>query len=104
MESGDENEDIAQTKAAGKQAGKNGQPPQKMAKLSQADLYKPPTNEELNSLKETKNLFHSSLFRMQVRFRFLLLVVIDLVSNYAICKKSVHSCAFLLTYENRNFF
>lgn len=29
-------------------------------------LYKPPSNEELNQLKETENLFHSSLFRMQV--------------------------------------
>nr|XP_033814077.1 nucleolar protein 6 [Geotrypetes seraphini] len=35
-------------------------------KLSRAELYKPPTNEELNQLKETENLFHSSLLRMQI--------------------------------------
>ena len=29
-------------------------------------LYKPPTVEEINHLKETENLFHSNLFRMQV--------------------------------------
>lgn len=42
------------------------EPPAKQAKLSRADLYKPPTNEELNQLKETENLFHSTLFRMQI--------------------------------------
>lgn len=35
-------------------------------KLSRAELYKPPTNEELNQLKETEDLFHSSLLRLQV--------------------------------------
>ncbi|KYO18444.1 nucleolar protein 6 [Alligator mississippiensis] len=35
-------------------------------KLSRADLYKPPTNEELSQLKETENLFHSSLLRLQI--------------------------------------
>ncbi|XP_064421100.1 nucleolar protein 6 isoform X2 [Latimeria chalumnae] len=34
--------------------------------LSKKDLYKPPTNEELNQLKETENLFHSSLLRLQI--------------------------------------
>mgnify|MGYP002716448093 CR=1 FL=1 len=29
-------------------------------------LYKPPTAEELNHLKETQNLFHSNLFRLQI--------------------------------------
>uniref|UniRef100_K7G936 Nucleolar protein 6 n=1 Tax=Pelodiscus sinensis TaxID=13735 RepID=K7G936_PELSI len=38
----------------------------KPVKLSRADLYKPPTNEELNQLKETENLFHSSLLRLQI--------------------------------------
>ncbi|XP_033928968.1 nucleolar protein 6 [Melopsittacus undulatus] len=36
------------------------------AKLSRAELYKPPTNEELNRLKETEDLFHSSLLRLQI--------------------------------------
>ncbi|KAM8802879.1 nucleolar protein 6 [Rhynchonycteris naso] len=35
-------------------------------KLSQAELYKEPTSEELNRLRETENLFHSSLLRLQV--------------------------------------
>lgn len=41
-------------------------PPEKKAKISKKELYRPPTNEELNQLKETENLFHSSLFRLQV--------------------------------------
>lgn len=36
-------------------------------KLSRNDLYRPPTAEELNQLKETENLFHCSLLKMQVR-------------------------------------
>ena len=43
------------------------EPSVKRMKLSKAELYKPPTNEELNQLKETENLFHSTLFRMQVQ-------------------------------------
>ncbi|XP_048448402.1 nucleolar protein 6-like [Rhincodon typus] len=35
-------------------------------KLSKRELYKTPTNEELSQLKETENLFHSALLRMQV--------------------------------------
>lgn len=35
-------------------------------KLSQAELYKEPTSEELNRLRETESLFHSSLLRLQV--------------------------------------
>ncbi|KAM4808387.1 nucleolar protein 6 [Rhinophrynus dorsalis] len=35
-------------------------------KLSKSELYKPPTNEELNRLKETEQLFHSNLLRMQI--------------------------------------
>uniref|UniRef100_A0A8C3XAI9 Nucleolar protein 6 n=1 Tax=Catagonus wagneri TaxID=51154 RepID=A0A8C3XAI9_9CETA len=35
-------------------------------KLSRAELYKEPTNEELNRLRETESLFHSSLLRLQV--------------------------------------
>uniref|UniRef100_A0A452SLY1 Nucleolar protein 6 n=1 Tax=Ursus americanus TaxID=9643 RepID=A0A452SLY1_URSAM len=36
------------------------------AKLSRAELYKEPTSEELNRLRETESLFHSSLLRLQV--------------------------------------
>lgn len=35
-------------------------------KLSPAELYKEPTNEELNRLRETESLFHSGLLRLQV--------------------------------------
>ncbi|KAM6170327.1 nucleolar protein 6 isoform 2-T2 [Rhynchocyon petersi] len=38
----------------------------KPVKLSRTELYKEPTNEELNRLRETENLFHSSLLRLQV--------------------------------------
>ena len=30
------------------------------------DLLKPPTSQELNALRETENLFHSNLFKLQV--------------------------------------
>ena len=49
-EGGEEEEDTGQTPA----------------KLRRKDLYKPPTNDELNQLRETESLFHSSLFRLQV--------------------------------------
>lgn len=39
--------------------------PKKRKKLER-DLYKPPTVEELNQLRETENLFHSNLFRLQI--------------------------------------
>ncbi|KAM4576086.1 nucleolar protein 6 [Odontesthes bonariensis] len=35
-------------------------------KLSRNDLYRPPTAEELNQLKETESLFHCSLLKMQM--------------------------------------
>lgn len=38
-------------------------------KLSRSDLYRPPTAEELNQLKEAESLFHCSLLKMQVRHR-----------------------------------
>uniref|UniRef100_A0A8D2MV52 Nucleolar protein 6 n=1 Tax=Zonotrichia albicollis TaxID=44394 RepID=A0A8D2MV52_ZONAL len=34
--------------------------------LSRAELYRPPTSEELTQLKETEDLFHSSLLRLQI--------------------------------------
>lgn len=37
-------------------------------KLSRGDLYKPPTADELNQLKEAESLFHCSLLKMQVRW------------------------------------
>lgn len=36
-------------------------------KMSRSDLYRPPTAEELNQLKEAESLFHCSLLKMQVR-------------------------------------
>ncbi|XP_077497145.1 nucleolar protein 6 Mat89Ba [Amblyomma americanum] len=35
-------------------------------KLKKSDLYKPPTAEELNNLKEVETLFHSNLFGLQL--------------------------------------
>ncbi|KAM6289835.1 nucleolar protein 6 [Aegotheles albertisi] len=44
-------------------AGPEGPAP---AKLSRAELYRPPTSQELSQLKETEDLFHSSLLRLQI--------------------------------------
>ncbi|XP_058720347.1 nucleolar protein 6 isoform X2 [Poecile atricapillus] len=49
----------------GKRAAPTAAAPQP-AKLSRAELYKPPTSEELTQLKETEDLFHSSLLRLQI--------------------------------------
>lgn len=38
----------------------------KKRKTSQNDLLKPPTVKELNRLRETQNLFHSNIFRLQI--------------------------------------
>lgn len=63
VDSNDESRNAHQTMASPRS---NNEPPFKQAKLTRAELYKPPTNEELNQLKETENLFHSTLFRMQI--------------------------------------
>ena len=63
VDSNDESRNAHQTMASPRSSN---EPPFKQAKLTRAELYKPPTNEELNQLKETENLFHSTLFRMQV--------------------------------------
>ncbi|XP_033607618.1 nucleolar protein 6 isoform X3 [Cryptotermes secundus] len=39
----------------------------KKVKPVDAGLYKPPTVKELNQLRETENLFHSNLFRLQIQ-------------------------------------
>jgi len=38
----------------------------KKKKKFENNLYKQPTTEELNQLRETENLFHSNLFRLQI--------------------------------------
>lgn len=48
-------------------AGGGGEAAYHPIKLSRSDLYKPPTAEELNQLKEAESLFHCSLLKMQVR-------------------------------------
>ena len=60
----DDDDDSANTNAGDERFG--GAPPKKKAKLSKTGLYKPPTSDEINQLKETENLFQSSLLRMQV--------------------------------------
>ncbi|KAK0686837.1 NOL6 protein, partial [Pygoscelis papua] len=51
---------------SGKKAAPAGAGALKPAKLSRTELYKPPTSEELSQLKETEDLFHSSLLRLQI--------------------------------------
>ncbi|XP_071450181.1 nucleolar protein 6 [Hetaerina americana] len=48
----------------------NNDTPKKKKKLPKKDMLKPPTNEELNQLRETENLFHSNLFRLQIEEMF----------------------------------
>uniref|UniRef100_A0A8C3SKV5 Nucleolar protein 6 n=1 Tax=Chelydra serpentina TaxID=8475 RepID=A0A8C3SKV5_CHESE len=67
MEAEEENQDLPKKgKAQGRKRASAPDGVVKPVKLSRADLYKPPTNEELNQLKETENLFHSSLLRLQI--------------------------------------
>ncbi|XP_013102162.2 nucleolar protein 6 [Stomoxys calcitrans] len=61
------------------------EPPQaKKTKLSTAaaEKVKPPTLEEINELKETRNLFHSNLFRLQIKEMLGEVKVKEKVSNY----------------------
>ena len=44
--------------------------PEKAKGKSKANLLKPATTQELNALRETENLFHSNLFKLQVRYIF----------------------------------
>ncbi|XP_054735625.1 nucleolar protein 6 [Anastrepha obliqua] len=46
------------------------------------EKVKPPTLEEINELKETRNLFHSNLFRLQVKEMLAELKVKDKYTNY----------------------
>ncbi|XP_067386974.1 nucleolar protein 6 isoform X2 [Emydura macquarii macquarii] len=67
MEAEEENQDLPKKgKLQGRKRASASDGIVKPVKISRADLYKPPTNEELNQLKETENLFHSSLLRLQV--------------------------------------
>ncbi|XP_037758365.1 nucleolar protein 6 isoform X1 [Chelonia mydas] len=67
METEEENQDLPKKgKAQGRKRASAAEGVVKQVKLSRADLYKLPTNEELNQLKETENLFHSSLLRLQI--------------------------------------
>uniref|UniRef100_A0A8D2LLI4 Nucleolar protein 6 n=1 Tax=Varanus komodoensis TaxID=61221 RepID=A0A8D2LLI4_VARKO len=60
----------ASTEEEGKRRGRKRPPASagvlQPVKLCKAELYKPPTNEELSRLKETENLFHSNLLRLQI--------------------------------------
>lgn len=51
----------------------------KRQKTTKENLYKPPTNDELSQLKETENLYHSSLFRMQVRLTLIKHFVYEII-------------------------
>uniref|UniRef100_A0A670Z235 Nucleolar protein 6 n=1 Tax=Pseudonaja textilis TaxID=8673 RepID=A0A670Z235_PSETE len=53
-------------KAKGKKRAASPEGLLKPVKLGKGELYKVPTNEELSHLKETENLFHSNLLRLQI--------------------------------------
>lgn len=49
---------------------------ERSSKVSKQNLYKPPTNEELNTLKESEKVFQSSLFRLQVSFSYKMMAIV----------------------------
>lgn len=66
-ESSHEEEDEAPVKAKRMKHGEDGgEIVYHRVKMSRSDLYRPPTAEELNQLKEAESLFHCSLLKMQV--------------------------------------
>ncbi|EEC15910.1 nucleolar RNA-associated protein, putative [Ixodes scapularis] len=73
-----EPEPEAPKRALGDQASTQ---PRKKSKTAKSDLYKPPTAEELNNLKEVETLFHSNLFGLQLS---------DLLKEVALKEKHVH--------------
>lgn len=70
-------------------------------KLSKGELYKAPTVEELNQLKEAESLFHCSLLKMQVSTAFgcfwwsTCSFIQNLQREYMCAKKSHHRIPFL---------
>lgn len=58
-------------------------------KLQIAGLYRPPTHEELRTLKETQNLFQSNLMRLQVFYRHCFVISF---SVYVVCVTRSLSC------------
>ncbi|XP_029019148.2 nucleolar protein 6 [Betta splendens] len=63
---GQETETPLKTKRSRPDEGKVKEPAYHRVKMSRSDLYKPPTAEELNQLKEAESLFHCSLLKMQM--------------------------------------
>ncbi len=55
-------------------------------------LYKQPTVEELSDLRETENLFHSNIFRMQVGRPPLLIEVFESRIKRSFFDKRLPSC------------
>lgn len=51
-------------------------------KKTNGEKVKPPTLEEINQLKETRNLFHSNLFRLQVKEMLAEVKIKDKYTNY----------------------
>ncbi|KAL1469435.1 hypothetical protein MTO96_025044 [Rhipicephalus appendiculatus] len=62
----DDDEQNAESRAGQKRAVDSAADSQASKKLKKSDLYKPPTAEELNNLKEVETLFHSNLFGLQL--------------------------------------
>lgn len=69
-DSSDEDQNEAPTKAKRSKPEDPGEEGEEVVyhpvKMSRNDLYRPPTVEELNQLKETESLFHCSLLKMQM--------------------------------------
>lgn len=50
-----------------KRKSKNDEPSKQASKKFKKELYRQPTTEELNQMRETENLFNSNLFRLQLK-------------------------------------
>lgn len=60
-------------------------------KLSEGELYKAPTVEELTQLKEAESLFHCSLLKMQVRTAFTCFQMLFFTFKSRICSKNAYA-------------
>uniref|UniRef100_A0A3P8TK85 Nucleolar protein 6 n=1 Tax=Amphiprion percula TaxID=161767 RepID=A0A3P8TK85_AMPPE len=66
LDTSEENEAPVKAKRIKPDAGEEEEVVYHPVKLSRNDLYRPPTAEELNQLKEAESLFHCSLLKMQM--------------------------------------
>ncbi|XP_034245395.1 nucleolar protein 6 isoform X2 [Thrips palmi] len=82
LENNFENKDTRKRKNSENVDGSDATSLKKRKKSKTADLQKPPTAQEVARLRETENLFHSSLFRLQIE---------EMIGEISIKKKRISS-------------